>query len=162
MSISPTLVEQAVEAASPAIERRQHSLTVVMPANPVYVDVDAARFTQVLWNLLNNAAKFMSEGGGIELSLEEAAGKAIVRVRDHGIGIAHEMLERVFDRFVQASPDDMPSDGLGIGLAVARTIVELHGGTIVARSDGPGMGSDFTVIVPIAQAARSAAEPKTS
>ena len=157
-----TLVAQAVEAASPVIERRRHTITVVKPANPVYVDVDAARFTQVLWNLLNNAAKFMSEGGGIELSLEEAAGKAIVRVRDHGIGIAPEMLERVFDRFVQASPDDMTSDGLGIGLAVARTIVERHGGTIVARSEGAGMGSDFTVIVPAAQGAGSATGAETS
>jgi signal transduction histidine kinase len=83
-------------------------------------------------------------------------------VRDHGIGIAPEMLERVFDRFVQASPDDMTSDGLGIGLAVARTIVERHGGTIVARSEGAGMGSDFTVIVAAAQGARSATEAETS
>ncbi len=146
-----TLVEQAVEAASPGIERRRHTLTVVMPDTPVYVDADAARFTQVLWNLLNNAAKFMFEGGRIELSVEQAGGKALVRVRDHGIGIAPEMLERVFDRFFQAPLDDKTSEGLGIGLAVAKTIVELHGGTIEARSDGAGMGSDFTVVIPVAR-----------
>ena len=147
-----TLVEQAVEAASPAIERRHHALTIVMPDDPVYVDADAARFTQVLWNLLNNAAKFMPDGGRIELSVKAAGGAAIVRVRDYGVGIAHDMLERVFDRFVQAPRGGERSEGLGIGLAVAKTIVELHGGTIVARSDGPGLGSDFTVIVPVAHA----------
>jgi len=146
-----TLVEQAIEAALPAIDRGQHTLTVVMPDNPIHVDADAARFTQVLWNLLNNAAKFMSEGGRIELSVEEDGRTAVVRVRDQGIGIAHDMLERVFDRFVQAPLDDKPSEGLGIGLAVAQTIVELHGGTIVARSDGPGTGSEFTVILPVAR-----------
>jgi signal transduction histidine kinase len=151
-----TLVQRAVEAASPFIDRQQHTLTVVMPDHDVYVEADAERFTQVLWNLLNNAAKYTVQGGQVELSVEDAGSQVVVRVRDHGVGIPHAMLDRVFDRFVQVSRDGTVNEGLGIGLSVAKTIVELHEGTIVAHSDGPDTGSEFVVSIPVGGAASPA------
>jgi PAS domain S-box-containing protein len=146
-----TLAREAVDACQPFIESRRHTATLTAPDWPLRADVDAARITQVLCNLLNNAAKFMPDGGRIELAVDEEAGSVRVRVRDHGVGIPADMLERVFDRFVQADvTDDRRSDGLGIGLSLVKTMVELHGGTVVARSDGPGMGSEFTVSLPAA------------
>jgi signal transduction histidine kinase len=145
------LVKQAVEASSSAIERAGHTLEVSAPGAPLYIDADAHRVTQVLSNLLHNAAKFSPRPGRIELTVADNAGTLAIRVRDEGIGIAPEMLERVFDRFVQAAAfDDRTSEGLGIGLSVVRTIVEMHGGSVVARSDGPGKGSEFTVVLPVA------------
>jgi len=145
------LVRQAVEASSAAIERGGHRLDVTVPDGPVYVDADAARITQVLSNLLHNAAKFTPEPGRIQLAVSDHAGTLSIHVRDQGVGIAPDMLERVFDRFVQAAAfDDRTSEGLGIGLSVVKTIVELHGGSVVARSEGTGKGSEFTVVLPVA------------
>ena len=145
------LATQAIETCSPAIERRRHTVAISLPDAPVYVEADSARISQVLCNLLNNAAKFMHEGGRIELSVAEQDGAALVRVRDQGVGIPSHMLERIFERFVQADAlNDNRSGGLGIGLSLVKTLVELHGGTVVARSDGPGTGSEFTVRMPVA------------
>jgi len=149
------IVRQSVEAVSPFIQRRHHTLNVVLPETSVYVDADAARITQVLSNLLNNAAKYMRDGGRIDLSVTSDAGMVLITVRDEGVGIAPDMLERVFDRFVQVgAPGTTGTDGLGIGLSVVKTLVELHGGTVVARSEGVGRGSEFAVSLPAAAPAR--------
>jgi len=120
----------------------------------VFIEADGARLTQVLCNLLNNAAKFTPDGGRIELTIVSEGATVSLRVRDHGVGIPPHMLERVFDRFVQADElGGQRSDGLGIGLSLVRTMVELHGGTVVAHSEGPGTGSEFTVNLPVLSAA---------
>jgi PAS domain S-box-containing protein len=145
-----TIVRQACEASSPLIVRRRHTLDVSLPDTPVQVEGDGGRMTQVLCNLLNNAAKYMDDEGRIELSVSEDAGQAVIRVRDEGIGIAPDMLDRIFDRFVQDGAPDVVHDGLGIGLSIVKTIVEMHGGTVVVHSHGPGRGSEFTVALPVA------------
>jgi signal transduction histidine kinase/DNA-binding NarL/FixJ family response regulator len=152
------IVRQAVETVSPLIQQRHHTLNVQLPPTPIYVDADAPRMCQVVCNLLTNAAKYTPLPGAIELTAYGESERAFIRVRDHGVGIAPEMLVRVFDRFVQGSdPNTMSSDGLGIGLSVVKTIVELHGGSVVAHSNGPGTGSEFTVSIPVVPPASSPA-----
>jgi signal transduction histidine kinase/DNA-binding NarL/FixJ family response regulator len=152
------IVKQAVETVSPLIQQRHHTLRVDLPSNPVHVEADSVRMCQVICNLLTNAAKFTPTPGVIELSADGDAARVSIRVRDYGVGIAPDMLDRVFDRFVQASNSNtMSSDGLGIGLSVVKTIVDLHGGSVVARSDGPGLGSEFTVSLPVVAPATSPA-----
>jgi signal transduction histidine kinase/DNA-binding NarL/FixJ family response regulator len=153
-----TIVKQAIEACMPAIERRRHTLDVTLPEQPIVVEADAGRLVQVICNLLNNAAKFTPEGRRIDLSAGVQAGTVVLRVRDEGIGIAPQMLERVFDRFVQgaAAASDAQA-GLGIGLSIVKTIVEMHGGTIAAYSDGIGAGAEFVVSLPVAAATASGA-----
>jgi signal transduction histidine kinase len=144
------IVKQAIEASTSMIEKRRHTLRVSLTASPVYVNVDAARIVQVVGNLLNNAAKYMQEGGRIDLTAAESERMAVIRVRDEGVGISPDMLERIFHRFVQIdSSGHRAQGGLGIGLALVRAIVELHGGTVEARSEGIGKGSEFTVRLPI-------------
>ena len=148
------IVQQAVEMSNALIERRKHSLRVLLPEHPVLVDADAARLVQVAGNLLNNAAKYTPEGGLVEIRLEEAGGEGVITVRDEGVGIPPDMLERIFDRFVQVGGSASPGEGgLGIGLSVVKALVEHHGGTVSARSAGIGSGSEFTCRVPIAGAA---------
>lgn len=143
---------------SPLIQQRQHTLKVDLPSNPVYVEADSARMCQVICNLLTNAAKFTPTPGVIELSAFDDSERVSVRVRDYGVGMASEMLDRVFDRFVQGNNlNTTSSDGLGIGLSVVKTIVDLHGGSVVARSDGPGTGCEFTVSLPVVAPAMSPA-----
>jgi signal transduction histidine kinase/FixJ family two-component response regulator len=145
-----TIVRQALETVSPVIQQRHHALSLELPAAPIYVNADLPRMCQVVCNLLNNAAKYTPSPGVIELSASAESEHVFIRVRDHGAGIAPEMLDRVFDRFVQATDaETLALDGLGIGLSVVKTIVELHGGTVTARSDGPGTGSEFTVTLPV-------------
>ena len=142
-------IRQAVETSAPLIERRHHTLQVVLSDVPIYLDVDAARIVQVLSNLLNNAAKYMQEGGRIHIEASERGGMAVIKVRDEGVGLSQEMLERVFHRFVQAETSaDRAHGGLGIGLSLVKAVVDLHGGTVEARSEGIGKGSEFTVRLP--------------
>jgi signal transduction histidine kinase/DNA-binding response OmpR family regulator len=146
----------ALESARPLIESRHHSLDVRLPDEPVPLLADATRLEQVLANLLNNAAKYTEPGGRITLEVEREAGEAIVRVGDDGIGIDAELLPRVFELFAQADPSlDRSQGGLGIGLTLVRRLVELHGGTVVARSPGRGLGSEFSVRLPLASPERS-------
>src|SRR5690606_34427678 len=160
------IVEQAVEMARPAIEDKRHALAVDLPADPVYVRGDVVRLTQALSNLLVNAAKYMDDGGRIELAVERDPGDedtAVIRVRDHGQGIEPDMLERVFELFAQS--DGFPGrtqSGLGIGLALVRGLVELHGGSVHAASDGPGRGSEFIVRLPQSDGPPPAAAAPTS
>ena len=130
-------------------EGRGHELVVSLPGEPVRLEADPTRLEQVIDNLLTNAAKYTEPGGRITLEAGREGDEAVVRVLDTGIGIAREMLPRVFEMFAQADGPALRSEGgLGIGLGLARSLVELHGGTISARSDGPGGGSEFVVRLP--------------
>jgi PAS domain S-box-containing protein len=153
-----TVVNAAVEASQPIIEQHQQELVVNMPPEPVFVDGDAVRLSQIFSNLLNNASKYskLPEGGGrIRLSVERDGSLAVVSVRDSGIGIASSMLSKVFDMFTQVGRESAHSEGgLGIGLALAKRLVEMHGGSIEAHSDGLGKGSEFIVRLPIHKGAR--------
>ena len=149
IEISET-VAKAIEMASPLIEQRRHRLKVDIPRSGLAVEVDAVRMAQVLANLLNNAAKYTEPHGDITVSatMENLAEghRVVLRVRDTGIGLSAEMLPRVFDLFVQERQAiDRAQGGLGLGLAIVRTLVELHGGTVEAHSEGYGKGSEFTV-----------------
>ncbi|HEY8554718.1 MAG TPA: ATP-binding protein, partial [Burkholderiales bacterium] len=157
-----TLVSRAIETARPLISSRRHLLRVDLPLTEVHVHVDAARVVQALSNLLANAAKFTGEGGTITVTADVDADRVTVRVTDNGRGIEPEMLARVFDMFVQGRQDyARPEGGLGIGLAVVRRIAELHGGSVEARSAGPGRGAEFSLTLPLAapDARRRASAP---
>jgi PAS domain S-box-containing protein len=144
------VVEQAVEASRPHIERAGHELTVSLPPQPVYLDADPVRLSQVFLNLLNNACKYTEKGGHIWLTAERDVTDVVVKVRDTGIGIPPEHLPRVFDMFSQVeSALERSQGGLGIGLALARGLVEIHGGGIEARSEGPGRGTELLVRLPV-------------
>jgi len=142
-------VRHSLETVKPLIESRRHALAAALPDEPVGVDADPVRLAQIFTNLLNNAAKFTPSGGRIELSVERHGGDAVVTVRDNGMGIAAEALPHLFDprRRIDGRHDDA---GLGIGLSLVKGLVELHGGTIEARSDGAGRGATFVVRLPCA------------
>jgi signal transduction histidine kinase len=143
------VVTAAVEAAWPIIEMRQHELTLDAPPRSILVDGDPVRLTQVLTNLLINAAKYTRPGGHISLTAVQEGGVATIRVRDDGIGIAAEKLPIIFGLFSRATPTSSAAgSGLGVGLAVSKQLIELHGGSIFARSEGVGQGSEFTVRLP--------------
>jgi signal transduction histidine kinase len=153
------VVDLAVEASRPLIKDCKHELTVVLPPRPIILEVDPARMAQVLSNLLNNAAKYTDEGGEISLSAEQAGREVLIRVRDNGIGIAAELLPHVFDMFTQADQTLSRSrGGLGIGLTLVRSLVEMHNGRVGVHSDGPDRGSEFTVRLPL-PAQPDAAQP---
>jgi len=142
-------VRLAVETSRPEIEARGHTFTIEMPAEPIGVDADVNRLAQVFSNLLNNAAKYTEPGGQVALVVEQQGGEAVVRVRDTGVGIPSEMLPRVFDIFTQVDRSlEGAQGGLGIGLSLVKGLVEKHGGTVEAKSDGPGRGSEFVVRLP--------------
>ena len=152
-----SILRQAVEAVRPLIEERRHELTVAPPAEPLWVDADPTRLEQVLTNLLNNAAKYTDPGGRIGLGAGREGDEVVVRVRDTGVGIAPDMLPRIFDLFVQAERRlDRSQGGVGIGLTLVRRLVELHGGTVEAFSPGLGRGSEFVVRLPASAPATSA------
>ena len=145
------VVNRAVESARPFIEGRGHELTVSVGSCPLLVDGDSTRLEQVLSNLLNNAAKYTDDGGRIWLSAGMENDEVIIRVRDTGIGIAPEMQHRVFELFAQVDVSIHRSrGGLGLGLTLVRSLVEIQGGSVSASSEGPGMGSEFTVRLPSA------------
>jgi PAS domain S-box-containing protein len=140
------IVEAAVELSRGEIERAGHRFHAEFPPAPLYLHADRVRLAEVICNLLHNAAKYTPAGGDLKLSVRLEEGQAVLRVADNGMGIARESLAHVFTMFVQAErARARRQGGLGVGLALARRIVELHGGTIAAESDGPGKGSTFTV-----------------
>jgi len=145
-----SVVDAAVETASPLIEARGHRLEVQVPTRPVQIMVDPVRISQVLGNLLSNAAKYTDVGGHIRLVAQEENGRLLLRVQDDGIGLSAENIDAIFGMFSQvASASEHSQGGLGIGLALSRGLVQLHGGTLQASSDGPGRGSEFTVSLPL-------------
>ncbi len=148
------VVSEAVETASPILEQRGHKLTITLPPGGIVIDADAHRIAQVISNLLTNAAKYTPPGGRIEVHAHAEGGRARLSVRDNGHGIDPALFPHVFDIFVQGRQAiDRSQGGLGLGLAIARTLVELHGGTITVASDGVGRGSTFTVELPLAAGA---------
>jgi CheY-like chemotaxis protein/anti-sigma regulatory factor (Ser/Thr protein kinase) len=143
------LVAQAVETASPLLEERQHRLRLEVPASGMAIDADPIRFTQVLTNLLTNAAKYTNAGGAICMRAVRDGGEVVLQVEDNGIGISPATLPHLFDKFVQERQAlDRSRGGLGLGLAIVKSMVLLHGGSVSARSEGEGRGSVFEVRVP--------------
>ena len=133
-----------------AVAERRHLLGTSIADSPVLVDADADRIQQVIVNLLLNAARYTPPGGRISLSVAAEGEMGVVRVQDTGAGIPPEQLAEIFELFTQVHPDNVASRaGMGIGLALARELVTLHGGTIQARSDGVGKGSEFIVRLPL-------------
>jgi signal transduction histidine kinase len=144
------VVADAAEQARPLVDARRHTLDVALGPDPVMVDGDHTRLVQVVANLLNNAAKYTPEGGHIEVTLAAEHGQARLAVRDDGSGIGPDLLPVVFDLFTQGARTlDRAQGGLGLGLALVRKLVELHGGRVDAASAGPGRGSTFTVALPL-------------
>jgi CheY-like chemotaxis protein len=152
------VLADAMEAGRPLLQKCGHRLTRQVPAGAMMVEGDATRLEQVFVNLLNNAARYTPPGGNVWLEVEPAGGRVRVRVRDDGEGIAPDMLGRVFELFTQADRSLARSKGgLGIGLTLVKKLVELHGGTVAAASEGPGRGSEFLVTLPLREPAGSAA-----
>jgi signal transduction histidine kinase/ActR/RegA family two-component response regulator len=145
-----TILDRAVETTQPLIDARGHVLNLSLPSEPLWIDADMPRLTQVLVNLLTNAAKYTEERSNIWLSAQRQADEVVIKVRDTGIGIRPELLTRVFDPFVQDERSSARGlGGLGIGLSVVRSLIDLHGGRVQAFSDGPGQGSEFVVHLPL-------------
>jgi CheY-like chemotaxis protein len=145
-----SVVESAVESSRPLIQQCGHELTIRLPPEPVALDADPVRLAQVFLNLLNNAAKYTKPGGHIWLTADREGSDALVSVRDNGIGIPGDMLPRIFDMFTQVDRSlEQSQGGLGIGLTLVRRLVDLHDGTIEARSGGPDQGSEFVVRLPL-------------
>jgi PAS domain S-box-containing protein len=152
------VIDTAVEASRPLMEKWEHELVVDVPAEPIHLRADAPRLAQVLVNLLNNAAKYTERGGRIELRVQREDTQVTIRVRDNGIGIPADALQRVFEMFTQVDRSlERAEGGLGLGLTVVQRLVEMHGGTIEAHSEGSGRGSEFVVRLPLVDAPASAA-----
>ncbi len=144
-------IAQAIETSRPAIAQADHELLIDMPPGPIAVDADLTRLAQVFSNLLNNAAKFTQRGGRIRVSVQLVGAEAVVSVQDNGIGIATPMLQQVFEMFRQVDGNlERSQGGLGIGLSIVQRLVQMHGGSVEARSDGIGSGSQFVVRLPVA------------
>ena len=144
-----TVVARAVETSRPAIDAEGHELTVSLTPEALWLDGDLVRLAQVVGNLLHNAAKYTERGGKIWLAGERQGDKAVLRVRDTGIGIAPDMLPKIFEMFVQADRRTRNAQGgMGIGLTLVRSLVKMHGGVVEAYSEGPGKGSEFVVMLP--------------
>ena len=144
-------IEHAIEASRPSIEKAGHELLIDMPAEPIYVDADMTRLTQVFSNLLNNAAKFTEQGGRVQIGVKQTGAEVKVSVTDNGIGIEANMLTRVFEMFTQVDSSlGRSHGGLGIGLCIVQRLVHMHGGSVTVCSNGLGKGSEFVVRLPLA------------
>jgi two-component system, sensor histidine kinase len=157
-TILQKVIDNAVEIARPLIESRGHGLVLDLPPEPIHLNGDETRLAQVFSNLLNNAARYTEPGSGtIELRGKVSGDRIEVSVADNGMGIAPDMLPEIFEMFTQANTSiERAQSGLGVGLALARRLVEMHGGTIEAASDGAGRGSRFTVRLPLTQPVQAA------
>jgi CheY-like chemotaxis protein/two-component sensor histidine kinase len=155
-------VKQAVEAVRPVCDSLTHEMIVTVPSRPLILHADPTRLAQIIDNLLNNACKFTDEGGRIWLSVEQEDLNAVIRVRDTGIGIADEERCRIFEIFAQVDKSlERARVGLGLGLALVKNLVELHGGSVEVLSPGLGKGSEFIVRLPLSQVAEPAESPRT-
>ena len=154
-----SVVYRAIEISRPLIDQKGHELSVDLPPAPILLDADSTRIEQVLDNLLTNAAKYSDPGGHIALTVSREGDSAVVRLRDDGIGIAPEKLPHIFDLFVQAERRlDRSQGGLGLGLSLVKSLVEMHGGSVTATSGGLGRGTEFVVRLPARPASRDEAE----
>ena len=167
-----SIIQRAVETCRPLADAAEHELRITLPSEPIHLHADSARLAQVFGNLLTNACKFTERRGLIELSAEvlprEPSGdratdrEIVVKIRDSGVGIPPEMLGKVFEMFMQVDQSLKRSrGGLGIGLTLVKRLVELHGGTVTAHSDGPETGSEFTVRLPVLTGAAAQRIPGT-
>lgn len=147
------VVATAVEAVGPTLQERGHGVVSMGPSRPVFVDADAGQVGQIVRNLLTNAAKYTDRGGSIDIRTSVGGGFARVTVRDNGIGLTPDELETIFELYAQAGQagSARSAGGLGIGLYVARQLAIAHGGNVVAKSDGPQLGSEFTLSLPAAR-----------
>ena len=146
-----TIVQSAVDTSRPMLDAAHHQLSIHAPDEPVIVNGDAVRLTQILANLLTNAAKYTNAGGTISINVARQGDHAVVSVQDNGIGIAADQLQSVFDMFTQVDRSNRRAQGgLGIGLTLVKSLVEMHGGRVEARSGGQGRGSEFVVELPLA------------
>jgi CheY-like chemotaxis protein len=146
------IAASAIEAIEPLARARGHQLRAALPAPGVSLNCDPTRLAQVFLNLLNNAVKFTDPGGSIDFEVGVKDGEVLARVRDSGVGIAPEMREEIFEMFAQADKSlERSTMGLGVGLSLARRLVELHGGTIRVASEGPGRGAEFVVTIPLGE-----------
>jgi CheY-like chemotaxis protein len=153
-----SVVAKAIESAAPLLEQQRHQLHVSVPSKGLPIVADDMRLTQVISNLLTNAARYTAPGGHIEVTGARSGDHVVLRVRDDGMGIDADLLPHVFDMFVQGQRGaERPQGGLGLGLSLARTLTALHGGTIQAHSAGAGRGSEFTVRLPVSKHAVEAA-----
>lgn len=143
------VTSDAVEHIQLAAQKKQQDVSVSLVSTPLEIDADIARFSQVVGNVLSNAIRYTPRGGTISVVVERQGGDGVVRVSDTGAGIAPESLDTLFDLFVRASSD---AGGLGIGLAVSKRLIEMHGGSITAHSDGAGRGAEFILRWPLAAA----------
>jgi signal transduction histidine kinase len=151
------VVRHAVETSAPLVEQAGHAFELELPPDELLVDADPVRLAQVVSNLLSNACRYTERGGRIVLAVARAGGEAVISVRDNGIGIPPAMLDSIFEMFVQLDRRlERARGGLGIGLTLVKRLVSLHGGTIEARSEGLGAGSEFVVRLPLAAPAREA------
>ncbi|HXE47155.1 MAG TPA: hybrid sensor histidine kinase/response regulator [Ramlibacter sp.] len=157
------LIAQAVEGIDPQVRARGQELVLELPEEPVLADVDPTRMSQVITNLLQNAAKFSATGDSIRLSMSVEAGVADIRIADSGIGLAPESLDRIFELFYQVGgTHEQIASGLGIGLSLSRRLVELHGGKLTAHSEGVGRGATFVVRIPCSAGAEAPAPVEPS
>jgi PAS domain S-box-containing protein len=144
-----TIVSRAIETTRPLIDARRHQLVAILPPAPLEVEGDLTRLVQVVANLLNNAAKYTDEGGRLSIEVTRQGAAVVISVRDNGLGISADLLPHIFDLFTQADRSlDRSQGGLGIGLTLVRQLVEMHGGSVEAKSDGPRRGSQFIVSLP--------------
>ena len=147
-----SIISSAVELSRPLIDGADHQLAITLPQDPVIVEVDSVRLTQVVANLLNNAAKYTQDGGQIWLNAHREGNEVLIAVRDTGAGIPADMLPHVFDMFAQVNRTlTRAQGGLGIGLTLVKSLVEMHGGRVRASSEGPGKGSEFLIRLPVAK-----------
>src|SRR2546421_10372873 len=151
-----SVVKAAVESIAALRDKARHQIEIQLPGEPLYVDGDPTRLTQVVTNLLDNAVKFTDPGGQITVTASREGDSAVIEVSDTGIGIPPELLTRIFDMFTQADvPVERSQGGLGVGLALVERLVKLHGGSVSAHSEGPGKGTEFTIRLPLAVRARA-------
>jgi signal transduction histidine kinase/ActR/RegA family two-component response regulator len=156
-----TVVGKAVEATAMLLEQEKHSLDVTVSSDGLWIEGDEVRLTQIVSNLLTNAARYTPPGGIIRVTAARDGGDVVLRVRDNGKGIDADLLPRMFDMFVQGPRGpDRAEGGLGLGLSLVRMLTELHGGTVAAASEGPGLGSEFTVRLPAS--AHPVVEPRST
>jgi CheY-like chemotaxis protein/two-component sensor histidine kinase len=156
------IINMALESIAPLRENKEQSITIDIPANPIWLNADKTRMTQIFTNLLNNAVKYTQQRGKIHVeALEDALG-VCVKISDNGIGIPKEMQPHIFELFSQVdSSMERAQGGLGIGLTLVQNLVEMHGGSVTAQSEGKGKGSVFTVHLPL-QSAIKEAQPETT